>query len=114
MCDSVPMGGTEPLGFLGADALVKLLGALCLRPRLGDRPRKLDEQCHWGDYQDERSERRGLPMVCLVRPPESAEVLAAVAERLKTAKPQGSIRYARPELSGHEGLDEAGHATAES
>ncbi|MET8998422.1 hypothetical protein [Amycolatopsis sp. NPDC004169] len=108
------MGRTEPLGFVGADVLVKLVGALCLRPRLGDRPRKLDEQCHWGDYQDERSERRGLPMVCLVRPSESADVLAAVAERLKTAKPQGSIRYARPELTQHEGRDEAGPATADS
>src|SRR5881227_1109453 len=99
MCHSTRMERTEALGFLGADALAKLLGALCLRPRLGDRPRKLDEHGEWADYQDERSERRGLPMVCLVRPPESADVLTAVADRLKNAKPQGSIRYARPGLA---------------
>ncbi|HET6711689.1 hypothetical protein [Amycolatopsis sp.] len=108
------MGRTEPLGFAGADVLVKLLGALCLRPRFGDRPRKLDEQYEWTDYQDERSERRGLPMVCLVRPPENADVLPAVADRLKTAKPHGSIRYANPGLAVHEGRDEAGPATADS
>jgi hypothetical protein len=56
--------------FHGADRLLKLIGALYQRPRFGDRPRKLREtDGEWGDIvpRPERS-RKGLPMVCLVRP----------------------------------------------
>jgi ABC-type branched-subunit amino acid transport system substrate-binding protein len=85
----------DPLDFEGADRVVRLIGALYQRPRLGDRPRELlEESVRWGPgYQEERSERLGLPMVSLVRPNGQRGVLRELARRLEDAKPHG-VRHA--------------------
>jgi ABC-type branched-subunit amino acid transport system substrate-binding protein len=85
----------DPLDFEGADRIVRLIGALYQRPRRGDRPRELQEDSvRWSpDYQEERSERLGLPMVSLVRPVGQRGVLRELARRLEDAKPHG-VRHA--------------------
>lgn len=82
--------------FHGADRLLKLIGALYQRPRFGDRPRDLREtDGRWGDSfsRPERSGRKGLPMVCLVRPDGPENLLTAIDKLLENAKPRG-VRYA--------------------
>ncbi|GAA4545922.1 type 1 periplasmic-binding domain-containing protein [Amycolatopsis samaneae] len=105
----------DPLVFGGADRLVKLIGALYQRPRAGDRPRELDEVAvRWKPgYHDERSGRRGLPMVCLVRPDSAADVLPELSRWLAEAKPE-PVRHAYLGLAGREGADADGPATQRS
>ncbi|HET6503761.1 MAG TPA: hypothetical protein VFG87_23675 [Amycolatopsis sp.] len=88
--------GPPPPLFAGADRLVELIGALYQRPRAGDRPRPLETPRTWGRVfpREERADRRGLPMVCLVRPEElRARVLPAVTGLLEEAQPAG-VRHA--------------------
>lgn len=97
-CGMTAGGG---LDFGGADRVVKLIGALYQRPRLGDWPRELHESdVEWKPgYQRERerSGRRGLPMVCLVREPQREGVLKEIQRRLTEAKPDG-VRLAYLDL----------------
>lgn len=82
--------------FNGADRVLKLIGALYQRPRFGDRPRRLGEtDGKWGEACDrrERSGRKGLPMVCLVRSDGHETLLRSVDELLETARPHG-VRHA--------------------
>ena len=79
--------------FDGVDKLVKLIGALFRRPRVGDRPRELNEtDGTWGELPERRQRpgRKGLPMVCLVRPSGHAELLDAIRGLLEAAKPDGA------------------------
>jgi hypothetical protein len=76
--------------FVGMAQLVTLIGQLYQRPRFSDRPRGLDRGgAGWHELPDrsERSGRRGLPMVCLVRPEGHDELLSWLAEELDRAKP---------------------------
>jgi hypothetical protein len=76
--------------FVGVARLVELIGLLYQRPRFGDRPRKLGRSgAGWHELADrqERSGRRGLPMVCLVRPAGQDKLLSWFEEQLKQAKP---------------------------
>jgi len=97
---------TDPLAFEGADRLVRLIGALYRRPRIGDRPRELDEVgVTWKPgYQQERSGRRGLPMVCLVRPRSCAGVLPEFRRLLEEARPHG-VRHAYLDLGPRSSAD---------
>lgn len=82
--------------FDGADRVFKLIGALYQRPRFGDRPRHLDEtDGEWRQPVDrrERSGRKGLPMVCLVRPDGHETLLRSIDKLLEAAKPHG-VRHA--------------------
>jgi hypothetical protein len=78
----------EPL-FAGVTEVVALIRYLYERPGFGDRPRMLELGSGWRELEDrrERSHRRGLPMVCLVRPEGPDELLGALAKRLGTAAP---------------------------
>ncbi|MBS2966086.1 hypothetical protein KGA66_23780 [Actinocrinis puniceicyclus] len=80
--------------FDGTDRLVQLIGALIRRARHGDRPRELRDGA-WVELADrrQRAGRKGLPMVCLVRPGEHRLLLPALHERLERAKP-GGVRCA--------------------
>jgi hypothetical protein len=81
--------GGRPI-FVGVAQLVALIGQLYQRTRFGDRPRQLDRAgTGWRELPDrsERSGRRGLPMVCLVRPEGQDELLGWLAEQLDRAKP---------------------------
>lgn len=85
--------GQPPL-FLGADRLYRLIGALYQRTRLGDRPRRLtstETEVRWGEPAErrDRAGRKGLPMVCLVRPSDVANLLAGVDRLLTEAKRVG-------------------------
>ncbi|MGH3773812.1 MAG: hypothetical protein ACRDRW_20880 [Pseudonocardiaceae bacterium] len=76
--------------FAGAAQLVELIGKLYQRPPFGDRPREPDRGgTGWHELPDrqERSGRRGLPMVCLVRPEGQDQLLSWVSEELHRAKP---------------------------
>jgi hypothetical protein len=76
--------------FTGAAQLVELIGKLYQRPRFGDRPRELDGRgAGWRELPDpkERSGRRGLPMVCLVRSEGQDQLLSWFGEQLDRAKP---------------------------
>ncbi|MEV0071544.1 hypothetical protein [Amycolatopsis sp. NPDC050768] len=102
----------DPLAFAGSDKLVKLVGALYQRPRMGDLPRSLHSvNVEWEPgYQQERAGRKGLPMVCLVGPAEG--VLEEFKRRLSTARPSGGVRYAYLPLDRRN--DTEGAATAAS
>ena len=78
----------EPL-FGGVREVIALIRYLYERPGLGDRPRTLDLNNGWQDLEDrrERTHRKGLPMVCLVRPDGPDELLGALATRLASALP---------------------------
>jgi ABC-type branched-subunit amino acid transport system substrate-binding protein len=83
-----------PPGFTGAAEVYRLIGALYQRPRFGDWPRKLtatNTSTYWTGRvpRDERSERRGLPMLCLVQPAGPDIVAAAVNRLLNNAKRAG-------------------------
>jgi hypothetical protein len=85
----------DRLTFRYADRVVRLLGALYQRPRLGDRPRTLNEtDGTWASASDrrERQGRQGLPMVNLIRPDGPATVLPAIATLLAGAQP-GGVRH---------------------
>lgn len=84
----------DPLAFAGSDKLVKLVGALYQRPRMGDLPWSLHSaNVEWEPgYQQERAGRKGLPMVCLVGPAEG--VLEEFKRRLGSARLSGGVRYA--------------------
>jgi hypothetical protein len=74
----------------GVAQLVGLIGQLYQRPGFGDRPRRLDRGgAGWYELPDrsERSGRRGLPMVCLVRLEGQDELLSWLAEQFDRAKP---------------------------
>ena len=102
-----PVG--EQLAFVGADRLVKLIGALYERPRIGDRPRELLDNGEWRPgYHRERAGRRGLPMVCLVGDAR-AGVLEELDTRLRNAKPAGTVRSVRLSLADQPDAD-ADHA----
>lgn len=76
--------------FAGTTQLVELMGKLYQRPRFGDRPRELDGRgAGWRELPDrkERSGRRGLPMVCFVRPEGQDQLLGWFSENLDRAKP---------------------------
>lgn len=76
--------------FVGMAQLVELIGLLYQRPRFGDRPRELDRSgAGWRELPDrkERSGRRGLPMVCLVRPEGPDELLSWFGEQFSRARP---------------------------
>jgi hypothetical protein len=83
--------------FLGVDQVLRLIGTLYQRPRFGDRPRDLNENTvQWGELVDrkERPGRKGLPMVCLVRPDgQHRGLLRAIDGLLDHAKPRG-VRHA--------------------
>lgn len=97
MVDAVESRGSDTdifdrLAFRSADRVVRLLGALYQRPRLGDRPRTLnDTDGTWVDAPNrrERRGRQGLPMVNLVRPDGPATALRAIATLLAGAQPAG-------------------------
>lgn len=92
----------DPALFDGAVPIYLLVGALYQRPRIGDRPRALhvhESEIQWkSEYQQERSGRRGLPMVCLVRPERHDGVLSVIRTLLEEAKPAG-VLYARLDLA---------------
>ncbi|WP_033293882.1 ABC transporter substrate-binding protein [Amycolatopsis jejuensis] len=101
----------ERLAFAGADRLVKLIGALYQRPRVGDRPRELRDDGEWRPgYHRERTGRRGLPMVCLVGDAREG-VLEELGSRLRRAKPDGTVRFAYLSLDEFPDTDTTGDAT---
>ncbi|APU20072.1 hypothetical protein [Actinoalloteichus sp. GBA129-24] len=67
--------GTAMPAFEGAPQVLKLLRKLVTRPLLGEVP------------VDQRG-RRGIPMLCLSRGEEQAELLTALADQLKNATPR--------------------------
>lgn len=101
-------GGHPPTpDFPGAGRFFRLIGALFLRPRYGDRPRELVEHgrnLRWdATYpRSGRSERQGLPMVCLMQPDESTSVIDAVDSLLGSARP----KQASPPRARVQNLDE--------
>ncbi len=68
--------------FPGVDKVVELVDKLCRRPRFGDDPS--DSTLGWRG----RRAQRGLPMICLVRPAQHAELLGGLAWRLTEANPR--------------------------
>lgn len=113
MDQTVAVAG-EQLAFAGADRLVKLIGALYQRPRIGDRPRELLDDGEWRPgYHRERAGRRGLPMVCLVGDAR-AGVLKELASRLQNAEPAGTVRSVYLPLADRQDTDSAAEATKES
>jgi ABC-type branched-subunit amino acid transport system substrate-binding protein len=77
-------GDSKPC-FDGAEQLFSLIHQLYQRPRVGDRPRELRAApMEWAGYwgRQERSGRRGLPMVCLVRSQSHKGVLTVIEQRL--------------------------------
>jgi hypothetical protein len=97
------------LAFRYADRVIRLLGALYQRPRLGDRPRTLNEtDGAWAGTSDrrERQGRQGLPMVNLVRPDGPATVLPALATLLADAQP-GGVRHGYVALPDEDTVDPA-------
>ena len=71
--------------FRGVANVVELVERLCRRPRFGDDP-------GFGDAADalarrDRRTKRGLPLVCLIRPPRTDGLLGGLARRLDTARP---------------------------
>lgn len=102
--------------FVGAAQLVKLIGILYQRPRCGDRPRELSTT-GWRELpRQERSARRGLPMVCLVRPDGQDPLLSWLGEQLHRAQPDrvphALIRLTEIEDGNPPGID-TGPLTAE-
>jgi hypothetical protein len=75
--------------------LYRLIGALYRRPRFRDPARKLDGAARWRRALSRRdaSDRKGLPMVCLVHPDGPSTVLTEIRRLLKAARPDG-VRYA--------------------
>ncbi|MGW4401609.1 ABC transporter substrate-binding protein [Amycolatopsis nivea] len=113
MDQTVAVAG-EQLAFAGADRLVKLIGALYQRPRIGDRPRDLQDDGEWRPgYHRERAGRRGLPMVCLVGEARDG-VLKELASRLQDAKPAGTVRSVYLPLADRPDTDAPGEATQDS
>ncbi|WP_239154437.1 hypothetical protein [Amycolatopsis sp. FDAARGOS 1241] len=106
----------DSLAFTGSDKLVKLIGALYQRPRMGDLPRSLHQaNVEWEPgYQQERAGRKGLPMVCLVRSDSCEGVLGELAKRLRSARPSGGVRYAHLPLGDRVATDTDGPATERS
>ncbi|MBV9843752.1 MAG: hypothetical protein JOZ47_01575 [Kutzneria sp.] len=97
--------GRRPV-FTGAGRLYRLIGALYQRPRVGDRPRTLtatETEVRWGESVDraQRSGRKGLPIVCLVRPQGPDDLLGAIDTLLNEAK-RGGVRHAYHDLA-HDG-----------
>jgi ABC-type branched-subunit amino acid transport system substrate-binding protein len=105
-------GAVEPVPvpvFDGAAEVVKLLGKLYRRPRIGESPR-------WERGARGRRLRRGLPMLCLVRPAGS-EVLAALACRLIHPAigriPHAMLTFTEGRPTGEQlGVDGAGQVEA--
>jgi hypothetical protein len=94
--------------FVGMDAVFKLIGALFRRPRFRDPARRLDpETGRWRNdlNRRERSDRKGLPMVCLVRPHGPDNLLNEIRELLEQAKPH-SVRHAYVSLGQSNSTDE--------
>ncbi|MFC3510310.1 hypothetical protein ACFORO_09065 [Amycolatopsis halotolerans] len=110
MDQTVAVAG-EQLAFAGADRLVKLIGALYQRPRIGDRPRELRGDGEWRPgYHRERAGRRGLPMVCLVGDAREG-ALEELGSRLQNAKPAGTVRSVYLSLADRPDVDPPGKAT---
>ncbi|MFE3174035.1 hypothetical protein ACFXPA_01300 [Amycolatopsis sp. NPDC059090] len=110
MDQTVAVAG-EQLAFAGADRLVKLIGALYQRPRVGDRPRELQDDGEWRrGYHRERAGRRGLPMVCLVGDAREG-ALEELGSRLQNAKPAGTVRSVYLSLADRPDVDPPGKAT---
>jgi hypothetical protein len=90
--------------FEDADQLYRLIRALYQRPRFGDRPRHLDHtNITWGGRVDEDrlSPKRGLPMVCLIRPDGPADLLQQIARLCDEAQHTGGgLRHVRLDLQG--------------
>ncbi|MEV0356596.1 hypothetical protein AB0H71_11085 [Nocardia sp. NPDC050697] len=62
--------------FAGATELFDVIVELCRRPRVGDR---------WSEPRDTNG--RGLPMLCLVRGKDRADVLKTISEKLRARYP---------------------------
>ncbi|MGH3623458.1 MAG: hypothetical protein ACRDQ5_16950, partial [Sciscionella sp.] len=86
--------------FDGVVEVVELLGTLYARPTVGDNPP--GEYTRW-----ERRGRRGLPMVCLVRPDEHRALLPALLGRLAGARPY-RVPHAYVDLERDSGSGEPG------
>jgi hypothetical protein len=76
--------------FVGVSAVVRLIENLCQRPSFGDWPWQFNQDT--GARQEvsgwrERSDRRGLPIVCLVRGEGHEELLGVLAKHLREARP---------------------------
>src|SRR5438270_1058964 len=79
----------------------KPVEALYHRPRYRDQPRRLNANPQrWQPLLTRRhlSDRKGLPMVCLVRPDGPQSLLSDIQELLSTATPHG-VRHAYLPLS---------------
>src|SRR5581483_11981593 len=82
--------------FTGKNEVFELIGALFRRPRFRDPARKLHPATHrWEKIpkRRDRVDRKGLPMVNLVRPNGPDDLLAEVRDFLNDAKPHG-VRHA--------------------
>lgn len=88
--------------FEHADQVYGLIGALYQRPRFGDRPRTLNSDFTWGGPadRDRRSPKQGLPMLCLIRSGEPADLLVRIGEFLDRARNTGGgLRHKRLDLA---------------
>lgn len=88
-------GSNELPVFRGVAQIVGLVGRLCRRPRFGDDP--IDDDT---DARRERRARRGLPLVCLIRPNEFDALLGGLSRKLDAALP-GLIDFGSPGPGGH-------------
>jgi ABC-type branched-subunit amino acid transport system substrate-binding protein len=94
--------------FVGMGAVFSLIGALVRRPRFRDPARRLDAATRrWRNALNrrDRSDRKGLPMVCLVRPYGPDNLLNEIRELLKQAKPD-SVRHTYVSLGQGNSADE--------
>jgi ABC-type branched-subunit amino acid transport system substrate-binding protein len=82
--------------FTGKNEIFELIGALFRRPRFRDPARKLHASTRrWEKIpkRRDRADRKGLPMVNLVRPNGPDDLLAEVRDFLRDARPHG-VRHA--------------------
>jgi len=94
--------------FVGMDAVFGLIGALFRRPRFRDQARRLDVKkglWHNDLNRRDRSDRKGLPMVCLVHPHGSDNLLEEISNLLRQAKPN-SVQHACAHRSQSDSADE--------
>jgi hypothetical protein len=94
--------------FVGMDAVFKLIGVLFRRPRFRDPARRLDPDTgQWRNdlNRRDRSDRKGLPMVCLVHPHGPDNLLDQIGVLLREAKPH-RVQHAYAPLSQSNSTDE--------